>query len=218
MHDVTLIRNMDKLIWKLKQKTFRSASQLTVFASASGTLAHQEETGVILAQALLAWWKDPYYVARRAGDGEVERFVRDNVRRRHTNNTQQEVRWNSGGNLITFRFKEGVGSNELEQAQAAVQLADMRARQQQEEVMYLQQQNEELQHAISEISYQEWLQNKRPREGQEKGYFRGSASDAIESGTEVLVHMRGGKDAVLRVLKDILEACTRKPVNTSGPT
>ena len=144
--------------------------------------------------------------------------MRDNVRRRHTNNTQQEVRWNSGGNLITFRFKEGVGSNELEQAQAAVQLADMRARQQQEEVMYLQQQNEELQHAISEISYQEWLQNKRPREGQEKEDFRGSASDAIESGTEVVVHMRGGKDAVLRVLKDFLGACTRKPVNTSGPT
>jgi len=75
------------------------------------------------------------------------------------------------GRFIACRFKEGVCSNELEQAQEAVQLADMRARQQEEEVMYLQHQNEEPQHAMSERSYQEWLQNKRPREGQEKGCF-----------------------------------------------
>jgi hypothetical protein len=34
----------------------------------------------------------------------------------------------------------------------------------------------------------------------------------------VLVHGRGSKDAVLRVLKDTLEASTRKPVDTSETT
>ena len=37
------------------------------------------------------------------------------------------------GRFITFRFKEGVCSIELEQVQEAVHLADMRARQQEEE-------------------------------------------------------------------------------------
>jgi len=49
-----LIRNLDKLDWKLTKKTSRSASQLTIFGSASGTLAHEEKKGGILAQALLA--------------------------------------------------------------------------------------------------------------------------------------------------------------------
>jgi len=48
-----LIRNLNKLDCKLRKKTSRSASHLTIFGSASGALAHEEKKGGILAQALI---------------------------------------------------------------------------------------------------------------------------------------------------------------------
>jgi len=211
----TLIRNKDKIICKLQQKTFRSAGQLTVFASAAGALAHQDGAGGILAQALLAWWKDEYFVARRVGDRDIQDFVQNHIRRRHTNMAQQEAHWHSGGQSITFRFKEGVGSDD-EQVRDALNLACMHTRQQQEEKMDLEKQNQQLKKMISNTDYHGWLKNKKSCQTQAKGSFGDPASVAIETETQVFVHGRGGIESVLRVLQDIAD--TYEKQDTSGPT
>ena len=101
-----MIRNLDKLHQKLKQKTCRSASQLSVFASSSGALAHQEDNG-LLAQALLAWWKGPAHAVLSIGDEKVRNFVVEHMKRSRHSKAQQEPEWIWGGGLNSnFRFRQ----------------------------------------------------------------------------------------------------------------
>ena len=118
-------------------------------------------------------------------------------------------------NLSLLRFKEGVGSDD-EQVRDALYLACMHTRQQQEEKMDLEKQNEQLKKMISNTDYHGWLKNKKSCQAQAKGSFGDPASVAIETGTQVLVHGRGGIESVLRVLQDIAD--TYEKQDTSGPT
>jgi len=124
------MRGSDKLDLKFEMKTRRSATQLTVFGSASGTHAyeetesntkkqtktkdndaHQGREGGILAQALLAWWKDSDCIACNIHDEKIYNFLYDHCKRGDKIPEQQELRWVRAGGVTAFVFKKGVVSD-----------------------------------------------------------------------------------------------------------
>ena len=206
-----LIRNSDKHNLKFKQKTMRSAAQVTVFGSASGTSsyeekgrdAHQKREGGILVQALLAWWKDSDCVARNIHDPKIREFLDTRVTRGDMIEEQQEFRWVWNGGVTAFVFKQGVVSDAgNQQSQLQLEAEQRTLKVQQHEKLLIQtlaQVQSEFPEAFLELLLRtnhqvyttdlcrthEWTQNKRPHAGGEKGCPGDtSAAQTIETGIE----------------------------------